>query len=459
MGDASCDALYQGDVNGCKQSDHSVCVPIIFGGGRCSKNPDFDCDGVADACDNCPSVANPAHGKDGQPNCNLDQEIVSGVAYPYIGDACDPTPCASIDVTGAGSGWLKIGYSPMLLTPDQGGFSTSGGTPMAMVGTLKCECGAMAGLNKDSPVPSAQFCAKHGCPIDSHSYTTVATAGDNWTPIQESLAVSNISPPTTAPFVSELVLPVVDPVPGHVSSFAPDTTDTAYADWSYPVLDGPPTELWTHVPSVSHLSVPSSDFDQASNHYDVGQWSATLTSPFVPGGFPSGAARYLTCNICPLLLDNPNWMVDPGERTLGIVGNEGYVDFTNMVTGDVIDRFLDTGVKWIPMSESRDWVEDYAPRFASVTVDGKHVASAISMVDGHIENVLAPIVIGNPVDPTLGMVLSGREFAVFVVGGSDGFRWFDLTQQNWHTIDFDGAMPVQVLAATYRAEDSNGPRD
>ena len=52
--------------------------------------PDADGDGVFDDCnqDNCPTLVNPD-----QANCNAEVEVFQGIAA--VGDACDPNPCAN----------------------------------------------------------------------------------------------------------------------------------------------------------------------------------------------------------------------------------------------------------------------------------------------------------------------------------------------------------------------------
>lgn len=76
----------------------------------------FDGDGVADAVDNCPSVANPL-----QENCNALAELAWG--FEPRGDACDPIPCAmpelkprEVEVDRVQTGSVTVGFYDLVVT-------------------------------------------------------------------------------------------------------------------------------------------------------------------------------------------------------------------------------------------------------------------------------------------------------------------------------------------------------
>jgi hypothetical protein len=79
-----------GDKNACHSSATDFCVQGAYTS-YCAEQPDYDHDGVANACDTCWNVFNPRH----QTNSNGFAEVdVSAAAQ---GDVCDPVPVVRLD--------------------------------------------------------------------------------------------------------------------------------------------------------------------------------------------------------------------------------------------------------------------------------------------------------------------------------------------------------------------------
>lgn len=188
QGDSLCEGIAAG----------GRCAPLQPSGGICTKQRDTDGDGVGEACDNCRLVANAA-----QKNCNLEIERTLNVAYPFIGDACDRTPCTRL-FKNAGfieSGndfdnmWARISYNPMLLPEGKTGpiaennSFTYSAKPLADVGGRHCDCSVAPGVSAKS-MPTAWTC-RAVCDLDSGLYDPFP--GNKWSPV--SLAASKLPPP------------------------------------------------------------------------------------------------------------------------------------------------------------------------------------------------------------------------------------------------------------------------
>jgi hypothetical protein len=272
-------------------------------------------------------------------------------------------------------------------------------------------------------------------------------------------------------------VPVSDPVPlDAVTNAAP-----AYADLDENAILGSARVLWTHVTSVTDLlpspSAAAVVFTPKSNHYVLATFG-TLPPPSAGVGIRALApSRYLPCATCPLMDDVPDWSTDPQAQIISLRGLGREVDLTPG-SATVAPVFGETGVRWAPVAEAGSWLDEAAPRLVSVTSDGTAVHAAIGFADGALFQVASASSIrqggdlphvsvattaGGVAPPSrsgFGVVLSGYEGAVFVVGGtlSSGSPagdawWFDLQSGQWFQLGLSGTLPGTVLGATYRAAD------
>ncbi len=158
--------------------------PCLSGRAYAASSTTTTSDGVGEACDNCPNVANPKlDGYDLQLNCNVDNEVAKGVPYPFVGDACDPSPCPQTTF-GAydrvyNQGWLTGKYEPEMLseslTPKYNSQQTPWvrnylPNPTATVGARFCTC-----LDNNGVPRTAQECHVLGCATSRAPTRTIST--------------------------------------------------------------------------------------------------------------------------------------------------------------------------------------------------------------------------------------------------------------------------------------------
>ncbi|MCC6900537.1 MAG: thrombospondin type 3 repeat-containing protein, partial [Polyangiaceae bacterium] len=193
-GDPACAALAPG----------GRCAFVPPNGGRCTKQADADGDGRGDGCDSCRLVQNPL-----QKNCNLEIERTLNVPYPFIGDACDRTPCARLFESAgyiesgndSGNMWAAASYNPVLLPegkvgplPENTAF-TYGAKPLADVGGRHCDCSLLEGLT-GKQLPDAWKCRSR-CPLNSGLYSVPPSEVNPWFPT--SLSATGKLPPPVPP--------------------------------------------------------------------------------------------------------------------------------------------------------------------------------------------------------------------------------------------------------------------
>jgi hypothetical protein len=297
----------------------SFCVaPHLSGAGttvpRCTQFTDTDDDGVGNVCDSCPNVKNPYEGKGLQPNCNIHAEAKDGMSYPFIGDACDPYPCAELDIYEALSGvcptfpcpppppvpdeWLNIGYSTNVLPKNQAGAIFNYPTfnvPSATVGLRRCDCSDFV---PPGQVSVATYDMPTRCPINHLLYD--GSMASNWTIPEVQFAPNPELPPGgSGPFATNAEignLGIVDPVPFHDTLGFGDAGEfTDYSQLHIGSVAFPKSGiLWSRVAGLSPLSglIPPftgapSEYAERANHYEAARFGAGSAPPDPQSFLPS----------------------------------------------------------------------------------------------------------------------------------------------------------------------------
>ncbi len=484
------------------QNKDSVCVPPhgAYTTARCSKFADTDADGVGDQCDSCPNTWNPVDGL-AQPNCNLDAEIVAGMQYPYIGDACDRNPCTRTDswypgsTAGGATGdvWTELRYNTVLLPKSWPAAVSStiqyAGTPKAKVGARYCNCHP-----QNNAAPTPQLCRNYGCLISSAEYNHPATWSiPNVARLLSQMAwLPDPSQPGTFPGNAELggidmEAPATQSSTTAVDGLLPSGAAGDYVGWDLASLNpsfvqgagvaniGLLGVFWTHVVSVS--SVALSDqlaYTPWSNHYEASFFgkpgfdtTPPLNSiPLGPGSFPPSG-----CPACRMPLDRPNYLLDPWNQRLLLVGANISVDLTPKTSPFLLPALSQQGFLYLTAAEPDTWQQEDAPRFAMLSAD----ATGVGLVAVSRDGVLTPagmrekdgvVALGDTTSVApqprseFGAVLSASERGLFVLGGvrPDGSSaadlWsFDIDHSRWTELPIDGPTPGRVLAATIRPQD------
>jgi hypothetical protein len=144
------------------------------------------------------------------------------------------------------------------------------------------------------------------------------------------------------------------------------------------------------------------------------------------------------------------------------------IDLTPKASPNVLTGFGASGVRWLPVAETQDWLRDTDARVASVALDGSSVALAVAVQGETLVDIAhgsgsGPGILEAPSAPpgrtAFGAVLSGSENTIFVVGGvlpsldfASDLWSFDLARQRWQKLPMSGVVPQKVLAATFRPE-------
>jgi hypothetical protein len=488
--------------NDCRSlgDDKSVCVPPHDGyPARCSKMADADNDGTGDACDSCPDAWNPPTLVGGT-NCNLDNEIAAGMEYPFVGDACDRNPCTwtdsaypieTVDASDSGHIWQRMDYNTVMLPKSwEAKDSTPAfqyqGIPTAKVGARYCDCTPSGG-----GVPTALGCNFSGdCPIGSEEPTnwskaSVAHVAQAWyTPPAPSVAstVELDGVPIEAPPIAPLAFLSLD-------GLSPSSGASHHVVWDLSPLNphlisGTPAGtrgllgvFWTHVAFVETVSLADQiQFSSWSNHYEAGFYGVPgidLTpelpmEPLVIGPFLPDSV----CVSCRLSLDVPNYMLDPINEKLLLFSDSFSVDLTSRTSPAVLSALLDGASVHVPVVESRKWLNESGPLFATLSDDGTTVKTVTDSRDGMLIPAGARIVDRSSsvfsAQPLLapeprsgfGAVLSATERSLYVIGGvqqddsrADVLWAYDIDRGLWRELALDGPKPERVLAATLRPED------
>lgn len=506
LGDQSCASLHP----------ESVCLPPhpsddpTTNVARCSLFDDPDGDGVGQGCDSCTETANPAQWNAEQKNCNQVDEIVDGVSYPYIGDACDRNPCTSFSATKQiqseaaedERGWVaKIEYAPRLLPPWQEGHPYYGDpfgidcewdgvhctNPRATTGLRFCSCDELGADGKPDPLE----CQTDGCTIASSEYSS---AGSWWKPsIWPQLATINggNGPYMPEPEIDEQQM--INPVPGDPlgqgSLLAENTASTSSA-WWYTKNDiamhaGGETQLegilWSHVTMVTELlptpGAAELEYRPWSNHYRGGVFGPPPEgSPHRWFDLPMLAVDYVYKG-CPIELlglpesqDTPTMVIDAEAARSGVaevVGcrtAEGDVELRDAISDEARIALGLSSVMWVGASEPMASSMERMPALVALSLDGLSAPAILGLDSGRIVDFggsppPAPRAVGRV---GFGAALSATEASLFVVGGADartgalgGDVWrYDMNSATWTRRALEGERPEIVLAATYRASEA-----
>ncbi|HWB74437.1 MAG TPA: trypsin-like serine protease [Nannocystaceae bacterium] len=499
-----CDWFLPGGREVCESwHPDSVCLPPHPDHGpdaavsRCTLHPDADGDFRGDACDSCELQPNPK-----QDNCNVVTEIHDGLAYPYIGDACDRNPCTSITATQKivpvsiedEVGWVaEVQYSPRLLPPWQPadphygpafGFDciTEGvhcDDPRATTGLRFCPCDE---LDPTTGTPDPLACIADGCWIDSFYYNF----GSNWwTPsIWDDVAIVN------GLYFSEAEIddqPMINPVPGDplgAGSLLPDGSAPPSKSYWYVSKDlaanGGGEQaigiLWSHVSWVTDLEPTPQDakdeYEPYSNYYRGGIWGPP-PSGWDEDDVPSTWKPYIYKG-CPLELiafateDEPTLVIDAAVRpeddlhvAYRTAGN-GLV-LTHQIADEAREALKQTNVVWVAGAEMLDDPSGL-PALVALSQDGLLVSSVLGTIGGRMIELSdadspTPQIIGRE---AFAAALSATQSSLYVIGGVDARTQlelgdvlrYDIGARSWTQLLLSGERPGSVLAATYRMDDN-----
>ncbi len=495
-GDPACAALAPG----------GRCAFVPPNGGRCTKQADADGDGRGDGCDSCRLVQNPL-----QKNCNLEIERTLNEPYPFIGDACDRTPCARLFESakyieskyGTGNLWAATSYNPVLLPegkvgplPENTAF-TYGAKPLADVGGRHCDCSPMKGLS-GKKLPTAWDC-RGVCPLNSDRYNPAQ--GNPWFPT--SLSTTGTLPlplPPLPALLTNLGMQRPFELTGEPPvAELPDDAPT-YFSWSltadgaksFAGLFGTPAwglldVYWSHVEGVPQLDaaqpacvqgVPAC-FRPRSNAYKAGFFGVVAGKSV----FEAPAVLFNSCFWCALepcpqcgfwkevgnLVVQPASAAQPAKVVLSSTDHDN--ELTAAFAPSLIPELVDPSVRWVTAAEREHWPAGGAV-LAAVASDGTAVTAVASVHDGIVSASerragLAEDTTRDRVHPaarqSFGAVLSATEKALFLFGGTlwpgvappdAAVLWsYDLETKSWRAAALNGAIPGKVLAATLRVED------
>lgn len=496
QGDALCEGIASG----------GRCAPVQPTGGICTKQRDTDGDGVGESCDNCRLVANSQ-----QKNCNIDIERSLNVAYPFIGDACDRTPCTRLFKNAAyiesandlDNMWAAISYNPMLLPEGKVGPSaennafTYSAKPLADVGGRHCDCSPVAGISLTN-MPTAWACRSR-CALSAALYNPAP--GNTWLPV--SLAASMQAPPlpplpalvTSLGMERPLDLagePQVPELPDKATTFLSwSLTADGAKDFSWffnsPLTKGLLDVYWGHVQGVTQLDAAQSNcatgvpdcYRPRSNSYAAGFFGVT-------GGktvFQVGATEFNSCfwcakepcPHCQFWKETGNLLVQPATAAqpakVVLHSNQYEIDLTASFAPALVGGMLDQSSKWITVAE-REHFPQRGAVLASLAGDGTAAENVFAMQGGVVSAVhrrseaarLSPRDAPHPAARReFGAVLSATEQSVFLFGGTAllggppadaAALWIhDWEKDSWHPTTLRGAIPGRVLAATFRVED------
>jgi hypothetical protein len=229
--------------------------------------------------------------------------------------------------------------------------------------------------------------------------------------------------------------------------------------------------------------VTVSAYDALSNHYEARAFGTGLGSGIL-SKYKAVDPMYIIedrfCGECKMFVDVPNLYVQPASRELIAQGAFQHVALTDRAAAEVVDALAADGGLWLSAAEPASWHVRGDAFLASLSSDGTNVGLAVAVRDGVLNSVVGArmpdagggVIPASALGPSsaaaitpepraeFGAVLSGREGAVYVVGGVDangsplGNVWrFDISGAKWQVLPLSGAPPGMVLAATYRPND------
>jgi hypothetical protein len=499
----NCNPTQNGDLSG-KQADQfcflsntnvrSKCVRTALGptGGICTEGPDSDEDGVGNACDNCPDVANKP-----QDNCNLEMEatlnqgaIQSGDLSSLRGDVCDPTPCAPFlrslfSSPQTPQGGMLAEVSPILLppsAPDAYSLANPNTPPDANVGLRFCTCGNRDGVGRDPLECSDSLeaaCVVNGTLLNAGlnnpwlapSFRPVGNTNEPWndgaiplgnpTSIVNNVPFSNASPKNYPSTLLSTEAP-----PG-LAQWDTSRWQNAPMDMVGPISTpgnavcakrfGVQGVVWTSIRSTNNL-IPSaastSPLEVASSHYAYGQWGTDANCGPNPFEFYIPPTKQL-CPTCPksflglselLIYSNPN----PGENWT-ILATDGYKILPiSDIPAQVGDPWIQPGVQWVTASDATSRQTSNAVVLVAWQSVTRKVTSAFSYNRGtFVPAVRGPRALAETGEPTEllqaasptteqgpepsprenpGLALSSRENTLYLVSGVAGTN---LTRDLW----------------------------